>query len=302
MPAPPFPAVSVAFRGADARCASGRGAHGVEAVEDEVEDELERTLAIAPEPRDVLLHVLGEVRVVVDGEVAQERRREVFDIASIQLVTQLPEREAHDVAVEGVVAVVRRLGRNARLAKPAEQPLHVAHAEGDVPRRREREVASPRMSDENVVSRDRGPAHRAPPVLLPRRKLDLVEDQLDDPVEQVILVRDVVVQRHRLDAQFLAEPAHAQGLDAFGVSEADGGAQHALPCQGSPLRLRTSGHGVQRNVQSKYVTSGLTTLRRTYYLTPYAYTVCRTKGGDHGSSSKPAVPSPGSAQGDDESD
>jgi hypothetical protein len=39
-------------------------------------------------------------------------------------------------------------------------------------------------------------------------------------------------ERHRLDAEFLAEPAHRQGIDAISVCEVDGGTEDALASQG----------------------------------------------------------------------
>jgi hypothetical protein len=41
----------------------------------------------------------------------------------------------------------------------------------------------------------------------------------------------VVVQRHRLDPELLAELAHAQGVDAALIGKDVGGEQHALPAQ-----------------------------------------------------------------------
>ena len=70
--------------------------------------------------------------------------------------------------------------------------------------------------------------------------LDVAQDQVDDAVEDVVLVGHVVVQRHRLDPELLAEPAHGQRLDPALVGQGDGGAQHPLPAQrGSPLGVRT---------------------------------------------------------------
>ena len=51
--------------------------------------------------------------------------------------------------------------------------------------------------------------------------LDLADDQLDDAVEQVVLVPDVAVERHRVDAELLAELAHAQRLEAVAIGELD---------------------------------------------------------------------------------
>ena len=62
--------------------------------------------------------------------------------------------------------------------------------------------------------------------------LDLADDDLDDAVEQVVLAPDVPVERHGIDAELLAELAHAQALDAVPIGERHGDAEHAVPGQG----------------------------------------------------------------------
>ena len=66
-----------------------------------------------------------------------------------------------------------------------------------------------------------------------RRIVDLADDDVDDAVEQVVLVADVAVEGHRLDAELLAELAHAQGLDPAPVGEVDRGPEHALLVSGA---------------------------------------------------------------------
>ena len=62
-------------------------------------------------------------------------------------------------------------------------------------------------------------------------QFDLANDGINHPVQQVVLVGDVVVERHRLDRQLLAEPAHAQRVDPPSVRELNGSRQHALPVE-----------------------------------------------------------------------
>jgi hypothetical protein len=66
------------------------------------------------------------------------------------------------------------------------------------------------MARQDSPDRDRPLAHRRPPAGRARRQLDLAEHQVDEPVQQVRLAGDVVIQRHRLDPDRLAELAHAQ--------------------------------------------------------------------------------------------
>jgi hypothetical protein len=58
--------------------------------------------------------------------------------------------------------------------------------------------------------RDRPLTHRRPPAGRVGRQLDLAEHHVDEAVQQVCLAGDVVIQRHRLDPDGLAELAHAQ--------------------------------------------------------------------------------------------
>ena len=62
------------------------------------------------------------------------------------------------------------------------------------------------------------------------RVLDLARDEVDHSDEDLVLVRDVVVERHRLDAEVLGEPAHAERVDALAVGEVDRGARARAPC------------------------------------------------------------------------
>ena len=70
------------------------------------------------------------------------------------------------------------------------------------------------MPQERLVRRDRAAADRHVPVLVAGRELDLEQSEVDDPVDEVALVRDVVVERHRLHAELARELAHRERLDA----------------------------------------------------------------------------------------
>ncbi len=65
-------------------------------------------------------------------------------------------------------------------------------------------------------------------------QLDLADDHVRDAIEDLVLVPDVAVERHRIDAELLAEPAHAQGVDALAIGEVDGSPKDALLGQGRP--------------------------------------------------------------------
>src|SRR5581483_2580825 len=179
-------------------------------------------------------------------------------------MAELPEREAQDVRVQRVVGVVRELRREAGLAEALQEPLHVPQARRSrLPRARrsDREAARPRVAQERLVGGHRAGSHRGAPVHVPVWKLDLVDDEVDDAVDEVALVGDVVVQRHRLDAEGGRELAHRERLDPALVGEPQGGGEDALPAEG----------GAARHVDK---------LTLYVYLTPYAYNVYRGGGRD----------------------
>ena len=81
----------------------------------------------------------------------------------------------------------------------------------------------------------------ASPVSGRRRRLGLGEDEVEDAVEDVVLVGDVVVQRHRLEAERLAELAHRQRLDPALVGELERRLQDPVAAEGE-TRFGCGGH------------------------------------------------------------
>jgi hypothetical protein len=72
--------------------------------------------------------------------------------------------------------------------------------------------------------------HRGPPTHVPG-DLDLAEDEVDHAVEQVVLVRDVPVQRHRRRPERLCELPHAESVDALVVGQPQCRVQDRLPAE-----------------------------------------------------------------------
>ena len=62
-------------------------------------------------------------------------------------------------------------------------------------------------------------AYRCLPGQVGPRSVDRREDDVDHPVEQLILVRDVFVDRHGHHTKPGCEAAHADGVDAFAVRQ-----------------------------------------------------------------------------------
>src|SRR5438477_13042251 len=90
------------------------------------------------------------------------------------------------------------------------------------------------MAAQDFTCRDGPLPHGRLPSGVTGRQADLAEHDVDHPVQQVALTGHVVVQRHRLDPEYLAEPAHAQRPDAAFVSEGDRGLQHLVAAQARP--------------------------------------------------------------------
>jgi len=76
--------------------------------------------------------------------------------------------------------------------------------------------------------------HGRLPVGSARRQVDLAEHQVHHAVEELVFVGHVVVERHGLDAEGLAEPAHAERGDPALVGEGDAGMQHPVSAQRLP--------------------------------------------------------------------
>src|SRR4051812_48549162 len=77
------------------------------------------------------------------------------------------------------------------------------------------------------------------PVTAHRRKLYLAEDDVDDPVEDLLLVLDVVVHGHRLHAELVGQGPNGQGADAAPVGHPHGTTQDVVA-----VEPRTLGSGV----------------------------------------------------------
>jgi hypothetical protein len=106
------------------------------------------------------------------------------------------------------------------------------------------------MPTEAVVHRAGARFDRIRPVSVGVRQLPLGEHEVEHPVEEVVLVRDVAVQGHRLEPELVAKTPHRHGLDTRTVGELDRGLEDALSTEWNP----------------KLACHGLTSLRRTHIL------------------------------------
>ena len=106
----------------------------------------------------------------------------------------------------------------------------------------------PRVPPERLARR----AHPAADLVAPRRRsgigqLDLAEHEVDQPVEDLVLVGDVVVDRHRLDAELLGQRPDRQRRQAAGVGDGERAAHDPVPAQ------RLPGHFVHSTVPWPYL-------------------------------------------------
>jgi len=65
--------------------------------------------------------------------------------------------------------------------------------------------------------------------------------KIDDAAQDIVLVRDVVVERHCLETEHLAELAHGQGIDPALVGELERGPEDPVAAEGE-ARLGLRGH------------------------------------------------------------
>jgi hypothetical protein len=137
------------------------------------------------------------------------------------------EDEPIDVAVEQPVRVGRHLDGETGPAAACDHCLAVAQVRRARVRPRLHQADRPGVAHEDVAGRGRAPAHRLLPITLTRGQLDLGEHEVDHAVEQLVLVRDVVIERHGAGAEFATQPTHAERLEPFGIGEPERLAQHA---------------------------------------------------------------------------
>lgn len=84
------------------------------------------------------------------------------------------------------------------------------------------------MTAEDLPRRDRSPSHCLSPVGAVLGDLDLADHQLEHPVEDLLFVGDVLVERHRLDTKLGSKTAHGEGAESLPVGQVDCAPKHPL--------------------------------------------------------------------------
>ena len=87
------------------------------------------------------------------------------------------------------------------------------------------------MSGEHRPCRSCPAGQRLPPGIADLGQLDPLEYPVGEVVEQRLLAWDVMVERHRLNAEHLRDTAHAHGGDTCAVGDGGGRGNDPLPAQ-----------------------------------------------------------------------
>ena len=113
------------------------------------------------------------------------------------------------------------------------------------------------MAAEDLVSGDRPAAHRLAPVVDVRRQVELLDHEIDHAVEDVVLVRDVVVERHRFHAEPRRHLAHGDRADPALVGDLHRRGEDPISIQG---KARPGLFGASASLLGHSLPRGLTYL------------------------------------------
>src|SRR3954451_18910285 len=221
------------------------------AVEEQVESELELELLIAApaDPGEVAARRghgdLQDVRVPL-RELGRHRllglRGQGWRAGVGRFVEELGA-EPPDAVAQGVHHVVDQVDRETAGPERPGHRVHVAQDRRGTPGARLDGLARPRVAQHHSTRREHALADAVLPIQRRIGRVELADDDVDHAVEQLVLVGDVLVQRHRDDPQLLRQAAHAHPGDADLVGQGDRGAQHPVTVErGAPALLRLAGH------------------------------------------------------------
>ncbi len=208
---------------------ASRGGQG---VEDEIEAEFELDVDAVLGPQCVFSD-LEEMGVLVRRDLLDKGSRRLGDLLRTAdrqtgLLDDLSVHEAveHPEGVDGVLD-----GETCRSQVPQDC---VQIAKGGRPLRAAcfEQPDRPRVVAEHLAGRDRPRSHGLFPGGVLTRNLDFANDDFDDAVEDLLLVGNVFVDGHGLDAQFGAQAAHRQGAEPVSIGQLDGGLKDPFSGQG----------------------------------------------------------------------
>ncbi len=138
-------------------------------------------------------------------------------------------REPPDPSGESVQGVVSQIDRQAAGGKDADHRLHVGRQSGGHRRPRLDGSARPRVAQQCSSGREDPLSCCASPVGASDRGIDLADDEVHHPADEVVLVGHVLVERHRHHVERLRQAAHGEGVQARLAGECDRGASVRIP-------------------------------------------------------------------------
>jgi hypothetical protein len=170
--------------------------------------------------------------VGVGGGRRRSRCRCCLPVEVAQGQGGLLQCEAVDIGIENREGVGGHLDRESRASKASQDSIVMLQGGGSGRGPRGHQGDRPRVAPERLAGGFSTVTHRRFPVCSDDRQCNLGEDNVDHAVEELVLVGDVVVQRHRLDADGLAELSHAERPDPALVREGHRRAEHPCAAQG----------------------------------------------------------------------
>nr|WP_263656688.1 hypothetical protein [Nonomuraea aurantiaca] len=167
------------------------------------------------------------------------------------------------MAAERVQRPVREVVREPGTDQRAHDPVVVRDNAGRDGPARAQQPGRPRVTQHHFPRREEPlPQPRTPVsvrfgrVEAADRVMHLSDHGLDDAVEQGLLARQMVVERHGLDADVSGEAAHRQRLDPLRIRQDDRRRQHALAAERLAECLRC--HRSSTPLSVPYIVSYLT--------------------------------------------
>ena len=109
----------------------------------------------------------------------------------------------------------------ARVAQAAEDPVGSLNRDRGPRVSAKGELASPGVAAKHLVRRDRVAAKVCPPIRR-LRQLDLTEDEIGQPIQQIVLVSTWLYSDIASTPQAWPQPSHAQPFEAVAVSDRNG--------------------------------------------------------------------------------